>query len=162
MIRYIPMAKPEPRQRAADVSGTHLWLVMMKAFRTLERLATRSIESSGVGLSDFAVLEMLLHKGPQPVNEIGRRIELTSGAITTAVDRLESRGLVTREAHESDRRARIVCLTPLGKTAAAKAFAIHRTAMDVAAGGLSKAERATLIRLLKKLGTSAGLSSTER
>jgi len=59
--------------------------MMMKAFRTLGRLADRSIESSEVGLSDFAVLEMLLHKGPQPVNEIGRRIELTSGAITTAV-----------------------------------------------------------------------------
>src|SRR3954469_1632451 len=150
------MAKPDTRRRTGDVSGTHLWLVMMKAFRTLERLATRSIESAEVGLSDFAVLEMLLHKGPQPVNEIGRRIELTSGAITTAVDRLESRGLVTREAHESDRRARIVRLTPRGKAEAAKAFAIHKTAMDVAASGLSKAERATLIRLLKKLGTSAG------
>jgi MarR family transcriptional regulator, 2-MHQ and catechol-resistance regulon repressor len=155
------MAKPETRKQAADGSGTHLWLVMMKAFRTLERLATRSIESAEVGLSDFAVLEMLLHKGPQPVNEIGRRIELTSGAITTAVDRLASRGLVTREAHESDRRSRIVCLTARGKAEAVKAFAIHKRAMDVAAGGLSKAERATLIRLLKKLGTSAALSSTE-
>jgi MarR family 2-MHQ and catechol resistance regulon transcriptional repressor len=149
------MARPETRKKAADVSGTHLWLVMMKAFRTLERLATHSIEASEVGLSDFAVLEMLLHKGPQPVNEIGRRVELTSGAITTAVDRLESRGLVRREAHESDRRARIVCLTPRGKEEAVEAFAIHRTAMDVAASGLSKTERATLIRLLKKLGTSA-------
>src|SRR5256712_13873270 len=150
------------RTEAADISGTHLWLVMMKAFRTLERLATRSIESAEVGLSDFAVLEMLLHKGPQPVNEIGRRIELTSGAIPTAVDRLESRRLVTREAHQSDRRARIVCLTTRGKEEAVKAFAIHRTAMDVAASGLSKTERATLIRLLKKLGTSVGVSSTER
>jgi len=55
-------------------SGTHLWLVLMKAHRALQRLATRSIESSEAGLSDFAVLEMLLHKGPQPVNEIRRRI----------------------------------------------------------------------------------------
>ena len=149
------MGKAETQKKAADVSGTHLWLVMMKAFRTLERLATRSIESAEVGLSDFAVLEMLLHKGPQPVNEIGRRIELTSGAITTAVDRLESRGLVKREAHQSDRRARIVCLTARGKEEAVKAFAIHRTAMDVAASGLSKSERETLIQLLKKLGTSA-------
>ena len=149
------MGKAETQKKVADASGTHLWLVMMKAFRTLERVATRSIESAEVGLSDFAVLEMLLHKGPQPVNEIGRRIELTSGAITTAVDRLESRRLVTREAHESDRRARIVCLTTLGREEAVKAFAIHRTAMDVAASGLSKSERATLIQLLKKLGTSA-------
>jgi MarR family 2-MHQ and catechol resistance regulon transcriptional repressor len=141
--------------KSADVSGTHLWLVLMKAHRTLQRLATRSIEASGIGLSDFAIMEMLLHKGPQPVNEIGRRIELTSGAITTAVDRLESRGIVTREAHDTDRRARIVRLTPRGKDQAAKAFASHRKAMDLAATGLSKAERAALIGLLRKLGTSA-------
>src|SRR5216110_3143263 len=149
------------RPKAPDTSGTHLWLVMMKAHRTLERLAEDSIESSGVCLSDFAVMEMLLHKGPQPVNEIGRRIELTSGAITSAVDRLESRGLVTREAHESDRRARIVRLTARGKAEAAKAFGIHKTAMDAAANGLSKTERAMLIQLLRKLGISAAeLSST--
>src|SRR6267142_1770890 len=130
---------------AADVSGTHLWLVLMKAHRALERLATRSIESSEVGLSDFATLELLLHKGPQPVNEIGRRIALTSGAITTAVDRLETRGLVTREAHPGDRRARIVRLTARGKEQAMKVFAGHKMAMDLAATGLSKTERATLI-----------------
>src|SRR6266567_2982321 len=128
-------------ERTADVSGTHLWLVMMKAHRALQRLATRSIESSEVGLSDFAVLEMLLHKGPQPVNEIGRRVELTSGAITTAVDRLESRGLVTREAHASDRRARIVRLTAAGEEEAAKVFAGHKTAMDFVGTGLSRTER---------------------
>src|SRR5213083_1101338 len=129
------MQNAATRRKATDISGTHLWLVMMKAHRTLQRLATRSIESAEVGLSDFAVMEMLLHKGPQPVNEIGRRVELTSGAITTAVDRLESRGLVTREAHENDRRARIVRLTARGKDQAVKVFGVHKTAMDLAASG---------------------------
>src|SRR5438094_2337548 len=123
------MISAATRGKAADVSGTHLWLVMMKAHRTLQRVAMRSIESDDVGLSDFAVMEMLLHKGPQPVNEIGRRIELTSGAITTAVDRLESRGLVAREPHPNDRRARIVRLTTRGKDQAVKAFGVHKTAM---------------------------------
>ncbi|WP_163997456.1 MarR family winged helix-turn-helix transcriptional regulator [Pyxidicoccus caerfyrddinensis] len=150
------MKSATPKKRAADVSGTHLWLVMMKAHRTLERLAIHSIESSEVGLSDFAVLEMLLHKGAQPVNEIGRRVGLTSGAITTAVDRLASRGLVAREAHPSDRRARIVRLTAAGEAQAAEVFSAHKAAMDLAASGLSKTERATLIQLLKKLGISAG------
>src|SRR2546423_2650613 len=152
------MKRSATGRKTDDVSGTHLWLVVMKAHRALGRLATRSIESSEVGLSDFAVLEMLLHKGPQPVNEIGRRIELTSGAITTAVDRLESRGLVTREAHPGDRRARIVRLTAAGEKQAAEIFAGHKAAMDLAASALSKTERATLIELLKKLGTSAGTS----
>src|SRR6266436_8642441 len=109
------MRSAATKRKAADVSGTHLWLVLMKAHRALERLATQSIESLEVCLSDFGVMELLLHKGPQPVNEIGRRIALTSGAITTAVDRLESRGLVIREAHPSDRRARMVRLTSAGE-----------------------------------------------
>src|SRR5436190_21713532 len=135
------MTPTATRKRAVDASGTHLWLVLMKAHRSLQRLATRSIESSESGLSDFAVMEMLLHKGPQPVNEIGRRIELTSGAITTAVDRLESRGLVTREAHPNDRRARVVRLTASGEEQAARIFAGHKAVMDLAASGLSKTER---------------------
>jgi MarR family 2-MHQ and catechol resistance regulon transcriptional repressor len=147
------------RRKAADVSGTHLWLVLMKAHRALERLAVQSIESLEVCLSDFAMMELLLHKGPQPVNEIGRRIALTSGAITTAVDRLETRGLVTREAHETDRRARIVRLTARGEEQARNVFAGHKAAMDSAASGLSKAERTVLIELLRKLGTSAGEQS---
>jgi len=156
------MKRTPPGKQAADRSGTHLWLVLMKAHRTLERLARRSIESSQVGLSDFAIMEMLLHKGPQPVNEIGRRVELTSGAITTAVDRLESGGLVTREAHSSDRRARIVRLTAAGEEEAANLFAGHKAAMDLAANGLSKTERATLIELLKKLGISVGARAAPR
>src|SRR5712691_5793904 len=149
------MKSAATKRESPDVSGTHLWLVMMKAHRALQRLAFRSIESFEVGLSDFGVMEMLLHKGPQPVNEIGRRIGLTSGAITAAVDRLESCALVTREAHPSDRRARVVRLTALGEERAAKVFAGHKTAMDVAASGLSKPERVKLIDLLKKLGRSA-------
>src|SRR5437667_3577666 len=149
------MKRTPPRKQAADRSGTHLWLVLMKAHRTIERLAMRSIESSQIGLSDFAIMEILLHKGPQPVNEIGRRVALTSGSITTAVDRLEAKGLVTREAHPDDRRARVVRLTARGREQASKAFAGHRSAMDATAIELSRTERATLIRLLKKLGTSA-------
>ncbi len=139
-----------------------MWLVVLKAHRALQKVAIQSIESLGVGLSDFGVMELLLHKGPQPVNEIGRRIELTSGAITTAVDRLESRGLVARGAHPTDRRARIVRLTPEGQEQAAKLFGGHKGAMDLVANRLSKAERVELIELLKKLGASAEDASSKK
>ena len=71
----------------------------MKAHRTLTRHATRSIEALDMCLSDFAILEALLHKGPQSVRELGQRIELTSGSMTAAIDRLETRHLVTRADH---------------------------------------------------------------
>jgi MarR family 2-MHQ and catechol resistance regulon transcriptional repressor len=143
-----------------DLSGTHLWLVLMRAHRALEHVAMRSIKATEFGLSDFGVLELLLHKGPQPVNEIGRRIGLTSGAITIAVDRLAARGLVVREAHPADRRARIVCLSMRGRKQAAAIFAAHKTDMDKAGAVLAKNDRAVLIRLLKKLGTAVAIGET--
>src|SRR5439155_14830461 len=106
-------------------------------------------------LSDFAILEALLHKGPQPVSELGRRIDLTSGAMTTAIDRLEARRLVTRADHATDRRAWVIHLTPEGRALITKVFARHRDAMERAMRGLSKTERATLTDLLKQLGRTA-------
>jgi MarR family 2-MHQ and catechol resistance regulon transcriptional repressor len=145
----------------ADRSGVHVWLVLMKAHRSMVRHAERSIVALAMCISDFGVLEVLLHKGPQSVGEIGRRVDLTSGSITTAIDRLEQRGLVARAAHASDRRARVVHLTPDGKARITKEFARHKDAMDRVAQGLSKAERGTLIELLKKLGTTAERQLTE-
>ena len=142
-------------ERSDDESGVHLWLLLMKAHRSLVRHAERSIVSLDMCISDFGVLEALLHKGPQSVSEIGRRVNLTSGSITTAIDRLEQRGLVARATDASDRRARLVHLTRDGKARIAKEFARHGDAMNRAADGLSKAERGTLIDLLRKLGTTA-------
>lgn len=136
-------------------SGTHIWLVLMKAHRSLMCHAERSQETAGIGLSDFVVLEMLLHKGPQKVSDIGRAIALTSGAITAAVDRVEKRGLVVRTSDPNDRRARVVRLTPKGETLIRDLFDDHVAAMERATSGLTASERSTLVALLKKLGLSA-------
>ncbi len=144
------------RLRVADrTEAIHLWLVMMKAYRSMLRHAERSIEASEMCLSDFGVLELLLHKGPQRLTDIGNRIERTSGAVTVAVDRLEARGLVARGSAEGDRRARVVRLTPTGTGLIRRVFAQHSGAMTRAATGLTASEIATLTRLLKKLGTTA-------
>jgi MarR family 2-MHQ and catechol resistance regulon transcriptional repressor len=136
-------------------SGVHLWLVLMRAHRAVSRHAMRSIEPSGLGFSDFAVLEVLLNKGPQKVNDIGRRVDLTSGSITTAVDRLEKRGFVVRGLDDEDRRSRIVRLTPAGRARIAEVFAEHAVTLEAASKGLTRAERKSLIALLKKLGVAA-------
>ena len=127
----------------------------MKAHGTLKRHATQSIQALDMCLSDFAILEALLHKGPQPVSELGRRIDLTSGAMTTAIDRLEERRLVTRVDHATDRRTWVIHLTPEGERLITRVFAGHEAAMERAMRGLSKGERATLTDLLRRLGTAA-------
>src|SRR5947209_14869195 len=103
----------------------HVWLVMMKAMRALTRYAAAGIEETGLGLSDFGVLEALLHKGPLPVNTIGPIVDLTPGSISVAVDRLFAKGLVSRIESGEDRRVRIVALTPRGKDLIAPAFRKH-------------------------------------
>src|ERR1039458_2644853 len=60
-----------------EASGIHLWLVLWKAYEAVRRHAERHIHSLGLGFSDFAVLEVLLHKGPTPVNTIGELEHLT-------------------------------------------------------------------------------------
>ena len=85
---------------AEDTSAVHLWLVLWKASRAVEAHAFKSIASQPICGSDFAVLEALLHKGPLPVNTIGRKVGLTSGSITAAVDRLEAQELLERRADD--------------------------------------------------------------
>src|SRR6202050_3485879 len=103
----------------------HVWLVMMKAMRALARYAAAGIQETGLGLSDFGVLEILLHKGPLPVNTIGPIVDLTPGSISIAVERLVAKGLVSRVESAEDRRVRIVALTPRGKDLITGAFRKH-------------------------------------
>jgi MarR family transcriptional regulator, 2-MHQ and catechol-resistance regulon repressor len=133
----------------------HVWLVMMKAMRALSRYATAGIEETGLGLSDFAVLEVLLHKGPLPVNTIGSMVDLTPGSISIAVDRLVAKGLVSRVESAADRRVRIVALTPRGKDLIVSAFRKHSGQMKRVFSELSAQELHGLRVTLKKVGKRA-------
>jgi len=147
--------KPTRPVRSQDSTGVHLWLIFMKAFQALFPHAARSIEQTKLGDSDFRVLEVLLHKGPLPVNTIGPKVWLTPGSISVAVDRLVKKGLVSRKDHPDDRRVRRVELTRKGRALITRVFGLHAAAMENVAGILSKNERLALMRLLKKLGKHA-------
>ena len=144
------------------ISAPRLWLVLARAYGSIVNYIEGSIVAQGLGLSDFMVLEVLLHKGPLPVNALGQKIRLTSGSISIAIDRLEEKGLVERKDDPDDRRARIVHLTAQGCKLIECAFTEHAAAMEYATSGLSGGERTTAIRLLKKLGTKAAALQPKR
>jgi MarR family 2-MHQ and catechol resistance regulon transcriptional repressor len=147
--------KPKRTAKTQDSSGVHVWLVLMKAFQALFPHAAESIERTELGDSDFRVLEALLHKGPLPVNTVGPKVWLTPGSISVAVDRLVRKGLVSRKEHTGDRRVRQVELTAKGRALITRGFREHAAAMETAVSILSKNERLTLLRFLKKLGKHA-------
>jgi MarR family transcriptional regulator, 2-MHQ and catechol-resistance regulon repressor len=133
----------------------HVWLVMMKAMRALTKYAAADIEETGIGLTDFGVLEVLLHKGPLPVNTIGPIVDLTPGSISIAVDRLFAKGLVSRVESPEDRRVRIVALTPRGKDLIVAAFRKHSGQMKRLFSELSPEELCGFEVALKKVGKRA-------
>lgn len=133
----------------------YTWLVMMKAMRAMTRYAAAGIEDTGLGLSDFGVLEVLLHRGPLPVNTIGPLVNLTPGSISIAIDRLVAKGLVSRVESADDRRVRIVALTPRGKDLIASAFRKHSGQMKKVFSKLSADELRGLEAALKKVGKRA-------
>jgi len=128
---------------------------MMKAMRALTKYAAADIEDTGLGLSDFAVLEVLLHKGPLPVNTIGPIVDLTPGSISIAVDRLFAKGLVSRVEGAEDRRIRIVALTQRGRDLIVPAFRKHSGQMKRVFSELSSEELRVLEVALRKVGKRA-------
>ena len=136
----------------------HVWLVMMRAMRALTKYAAAGIEETGLGLSDFGVLEILLHKGPLPVNTIGPIVDLTPGSISTAVDRLVAKGLVSRAESSQDRRVRIVALTPRGNDLIVSAFRKHSRQIKKLFSAVSPEEFRALEVALMKVGKRAAAS----
>src|SRR5450432_1118317 len=146
-----------------ELQGTdHVWVVMMKAMRALTRYATAGIEDTGLGLSDFGVLELLLRKGSLPVNTIGPMVDLTPGSISIAVDRLVAKGLVSRVESTEDRRVRIVALTSRGKDLIVSAFRKHSGQMKRVFSELSPEELRSLEVALKKVGKRAAALRSEK
>jgi MarR family 2-MHQ and catechol resistance regulon transcriptional repressor len=135
---------------------------MMKAMRALTRYATAGIEKTGLGLSDFGVLELLLHQGPLPVNTIGPMVDLTPGSISIAVDRLVAKGLVSRVESAEDRRVRIVALTPRGKDLIVSAFRNHSAQMKKVFSELNPEELRSLEVKLKRIGKRAAALMEKR
>jgi len=149
------------KKRSSD--AVHVWLVMNRALQAIDRYAAARIQHAGLGDSDFRVLEVLLHKGPLPVNTIGPKVNLTPGSISVAVDRLYSKGLVSRVESTEDRRIRIVALTPSGKELITPVFRSHATDLGAVFAELSQQELQQLENSLKKIGRRAeGLGSHEK
>src|SRR5882724_5266709 len=138
-----------------DASHVHAWLVLGKAFHAMTKFAMAGIQESGLGDSDFRVLEVLLHKGPLPVNVIGPKVFLTPGSISTAVDRLFGRGLVTREENPEDRRIRVVALTESGKALILPIFRKHVEDIRQVFADFTAADIRQLERMMKKAGRQA-------
>ena len=147
-------------KRASD--PVHCWLVWRKAHEAASDYLLHGIAETGISDTDFRVLEVLLHKGPLPVNTIGPKVHLTPGSISVAVDRLLERGLVTRVEGSDDRRVRIVALTKAGKDLIAPIFRKHSAEIGKLFADATPKEVQMLESVLKKAGKRAEALAAEQ
>lgn len=139
-----------------EVNGYRIFQSLGKTHKALSELGNRGTASLQLGsLAEFAMLEILLNSGPQPVNTIGKIVMLTSGSITAAVDRLEKRGWVKRKPGANDRRVVEVHLTASGKKVISEVWKKQEKTYDEVIDGLSANERNVLYNALQKINARA-------
>ena len=143
--------------RKADIA-LRMWVKLVRAFATLNRLSAEDIRSYGVTPAQFGVLEALGHLGPMSLGELARKMLISCGNTTVIVDNLEKDGFLERTQHPDDRRVKVVQLTPKGRKFFLEIFPKHAAAMSEFVAVLGEQDQERLGALLKKLG----LALTER
>lgn len=162
----MPNAKDAPPATIAGFpadqqAALKLWITLSRAYNAVNAHALADVRREGLSIGEFAVLELLYHRGPSLLGEIQRRILVSSGGITFLVDKLAEKGMVERRDSPDDRRARVAALTRDGTRLMKRIFPRHAARITAAMSGLSASEQREATRLLKQLGLAAAEQSPD-
>ena len=146
--------------KASESTGARLWVVLARAYEAMANYVEQRVAAEGLCLSDFEVLELLLHKGPMTMSAIGDKVLLANASMTSVIDRLDGRGFVGRKNDTKDRRVRMVELTTRGHAFISDLYPRHVQDLESVMHALDEAERAQLKASLKKLGLAAQAATT--
>ncbi|MCP3741841.1 MarR family winged helix-turn-helix transcriptional regulator [Rossellomorea sp. BNER] len=131
-----------------------LFIVLSRAYKAINEEVNKFIHEKDLNPTEFGVLELLYHKGDQPLQQIGGKILLASGSITYVVDKLEKKGFIKRVACPNDRRVTYAQITESGKEFIAEIFPEHEERIHKLMSVISNEEKDIAIDLLKKVGLS--------
>ena len=152
------MPSPSPDLGAC---GSSLGLLFRQVRDALRDAMERELAANGhdLTLSQYITLKKL-HYGTASASELAQAAELNPGAMTRLLDRLESMGLVQREAHPSDRRALRIVLTARGTSIWPELETCADRVRERAMTGLDERQRSELVRMLEHV--HANLTGNER
>lgn len=147
---------PASKKNGEDRSATlELLISIARAFKAVDDCVRPRLAAEGLSTTEFAVLEVLHHKGPIPQGEMSERILVTGASTTYTVNKLEKRGLLRRKASVQDQRVIFAELTPSGRALIDAVFPRHVLDLQRAMRGLTTEEKRTVARLLRKLREGA-------
>lgn len=122
--------------------------------RRLHAMADETLSEHGLGEGEWKVMSSLRLKEPpykRSAGQLARRSDLSTGAMTSRLDKLEERGFVRRVPDPDDRRGVLVELTKAGEQAWEKALGAQAAKESLIAGALTKDEQRKLNALLRRL-----------
>jgi MarR family transcriptional regulator, 2-MHQ and catechol-resistance regulon repressor len=118
----MPSAFPE---QADEMLALNTFIKLMRAGDAVLSRVHRHLDEWGLTISQFGVLDALLHLGAMSQKELADKILRSSGNLTMVIGNLEKRGLVRRERSVSDRRVLLVYLTTEGESLINEVFPKH-------------------------------------
>jgi AraC-like DNA-binding protein/DNA-binding MarR family transcriptional regulator len=148
----MPTSVPRGTTTISEPPATMVFVVFGRAFVSSAAYLETDIATHGIYLSDFYLLEMLLHKGPLGAAAIAKKLPSIAASLTTTADRLETLGYARR------RRGRgtwIIELTQQGNRVIREAYRRHVANIERVLSPLSATERLQLYQMSRKIGLSA-------
>ncbi|VAW11419.1 hypothetical protein MNBD_BACTEROID05-546 [hydrothermal vent metagenome] len=135
-----------------EIEALNAFIKLNRASETVFGNTKNLFSKEGLTESQFSVLEVLYHCGPQSQLDIGKKILKTRGNITFVIRNLEKNGYIIRQREDKDKRFYLVNLTKKGRAVIAKIFPQHVKQIVDTMSILSFKEQQELARLCKKLG----------
>jgi DNA-binding MarR family transcriptional regulator len=117
----------------------------------IEQSALQQGEFRDLSVTEIHTIEAIGMYEPRTMSEVAADLKITVGTLTTAVNRLISKGYVERKRIEKDRRVVLIQLTKRGKLAYRIHEKFHRDMVKATIEGLSPPEEKVLIYSLEKL-----------
>ena len=127
------------------------YVKLVRATETVLAKATCHLKKVNLTVSQFGVLEALYHLGPMCQRDLAKKILKSTANLTTVIDNLEKRQLVTRERDIDDRRYFNILLTEEGDQLMRGIFPDHADRISGAMNNLTASEQMQLGMLCKKL-----------
>ena len=154
----VPALAPRARHskpEKAEATALKAWVVLARAYLAIARHVEADVARHGLTTSEFGILEALYHKGPLLLGDLQKKVLVTSGGMTYLVDRLATKGLVSRESFPGDKRARYAVLTAQGSALIRRIFPGHAKRLTRVLNALSPREQKRMTELLRTLGKDA-------
>lgn len=135
--------------------------VMLRASQSIQDILKQDMMKYGLNPTEFMVLELLAAKGAQPIQQIGKKILLSSSSMTYVIDKLEKKEFIERKPFETDRRVIFAHITDKGMTFMEESFPHHEKMITDLYSVLSEEELTAFISLVKKVGYHAAEKNTK-